>query len=141
MDQNNECAAQLLRRQVGALLRPVKVRPVFRQLIPAVLGRIDPARGVERDAFAVAQAGGEALSGREHLARAVGVIAPDSSAGLELLTDQVPKDIAANVFANVGSVEISEHRAPNFPRVKVRRCEGREEHQAVLAKQIFNAEV
>jgi hypothetical protein len=52
------------------------------------------------------------------------------------LTDQVPKDIAANVFANVGSVEISEHRAPDFPRAKVRRCEGREEHQAALAKQL-----
>jgi hypothetical protein len=52
------------------------------------------------------------------------------------LTDQVPKDIAANVFANVGSVEISEHRATDFPRAKVRRCEGREEHQAALAKQL-----
>jgi hypothetical protein len=40
------------------------------------------------------------------------------------LTDHVPKDIAANVFANVGSVEISEHRAPEFPRVRVRRCRG-----------------
>ena len=36
----------------------------------------------------------------------------------------LPKDIAANVFANVGSVEISEHRAPDFPRVRVRRCRG-----------------
>ena len=52
------------------------------------------------------------------------------------LTDQVPKDIAANVFANVGSVEISEHRGPDFPRVKVRRCDGLEEHQAALAKQL-----
>jgi hypothetical protein len=65
----------------------------------------------------------------------------DKNQPVVLLTDQVPKDIAANVFANVGSVEISEHRAPDFPRAKVRRCEGREEHQAALAKQFFNAEV
>jgi hypothetical protein len=40
------------------------------------------------------------------------------------LTDKVPNDIAANVFANVGSVEIGEYRDPDFPRVKVRRCHG-----------------
>ena len=44
------------------------------------------------------------------------------------LTDQVPKDIAANVFANVDSVEISEHRAPDFPRVSARRCRRPKEH-------------
>ena len=40
------------------------------------------------------------------------------------LTDKVPNDIAANVFANVGSVEIGEYRDPDFPRVKVQRCHG-----------------
>jgi hypothetical protein len=38
------------------------------------------------------------------------------------LTHKVPNDIAANVFTNVGTVEIAEYRDPNFPRVKVRRC-------------------
>jgi hypothetical protein len=38
------------------------------------------------------------------------------------LTEQIPSDVAANVFTNVGSVEIAEYREPNYPIVKVRRC-------------------
>jgi hypothetical protein len=38
------------------------------------------------------------------------------------LTEQVPSDLAANVFTNVGTVEIAEYREPNYPRVMVRRC-------------------
>jgi hypothetical protein len=40
------------------------------------------------------------------------------------LTEKVPSDVAANVFANVGTVEIAEYREPNLPTVKVRRCPG-----------------
>lgn len=46
----------------------------------------------------------------------------DKDQPLVPLTHTVPNDIAANVFSNVGSVEIAEYRDPNFPRVKVRRC-------------------
>jgi hypothetical protein len=38
------------------------------------------------------------------------------------LTEQIPSDVAANVFTNVGSVEIAEYREPNYPIVKARRC-------------------
>src|SRR6266403_3966050 len=38
---------ELLRRLIGALLRRVEARPVFPQLIAAMLGRKDPPRGVE----------------------------------------------------------------------------------------------
>ena len=38
------------------------------------------------------------------------------------LTERVPSDVAANVFTNVGTVEIAEYREPNYPRVMVRRC-------------------
>jgi hypothetical protein len=31
-------------------------------------------------------------------------------------------DIAANVFTNVGTVEIADYREPNYPRVMARRC-------------------
>src|SRR4051812_1291388 len=48
----------------------------------------------------------------------------DKNQPLVPLTDKVPNDIAANVFANVGSVEIGEYRDPDFPRVKVRSCHG-----------------
>jgi len=38
------------------------------------------------------------------------------------LSERVPSDVAANVFTNVGTVEIAEYREPNYPRVMVRRC-------------------
>jgi len=46
----------------------------------------------------------------------------DNNQPLVPLVHKVPNDIAANVFTNVGTVEIAEFRDPNFPRVKVRRC-------------------
>ena len=38
------------------------------------------------------------------------------------VSHEVPRDIAANVFTNVGSVEIADYREPNYPRVMARRC-------------------
>jgi hypothetical protein len=40
------------------------------------------------------------------------------------LTETVPSNVAANVFTNVGTVEIAEYREPNLPTVKVRRYPG-----------------
>jgi hypothetical protein len=37
-------------------------------------------------------------------------------------THEVPRDVAANVFTNVSTVEVAEHTEPNFPGVKVQRC-------------------
>src|SRR5262249_38809146 len=58
---------QLLRRLIGAKLWRIEVRPVFPQLVAAVLGRKCPARGVECDPFPVAQPGREARGGRKAL--------------------------------------------------------------------------
>jgi hypothetical protein len=38
------------------------------------------------------------------------------------ISHNVPSDIAANVFNNVGTVEIADYREPNYPRVIARRC-------------------
>jgi hypothetical protein len=38
------------------------------------------------------------------------------------LVHDVPKDIAANVFTNVNTVEVAEHTEPNFPGINVQRC-------------------
>src|SRR5690242_905627 len=53
----------LLGRQIRALLHRVELRPVLRELIAAVLGRVKLAGGIEREAFAVADAGGIAVGG------------------------------------------------------------------------------
>ena len=58
---------QFLGRQVGVLLQSVELGPVLPELVAAVLGRENPARGIERDPLAVAQTRGEALCGREML--------------------------------------------------------------------------
>jgi hypothetical protein len=34
----------------------------------------------------------------------------------------VPNDVAANVFANVGTVEVAEPAEPNYRGVSVQRC-------------------
>ena len=52
----------------------------------------------------------------------ISVKCADKNQPLVPLTHTVPNDIAANVFTNVGTVEIAEYREPNFPRVRVRRC-------------------
>jgi hypothetical protein len=46
----------------------------------------------------------------------------DNNRPLGPLTQEVPSNIAANAFTNVGAVEIAEYREPNYPRVMVRRC-------------------
>jgi hypothetical protein len=38
------------------------------------------------------------------------------------LTHDLPTDIAANAFANAGTVELAEYSEPNAPGVPVRRC-------------------
>ncbi|HEY7663416.1 MAG TPA: hypothetical protein VH934_09880 [Xanthobacteraceae bacterium] len=40
------------------------------------------------------------------------------------LSQEIPGDVAANVFNNVGAVEVAEYRQPDLPPVKVRRCPG-----------------
>ena len=37
-------------------------------------------------------------------------------------THEVPKDIAANLFTNITSVEITEYRESNSPEQKIYRC-------------------
>ena len=46
----------------------------------------------------------------------------DYSQPLAPLVHEVPRDVAANVFNNVGRVEIAERREPNVRRVTVRSC-------------------
>jgi hypothetical protein len=52
----------------------------------------------------------------------ISVRCADNDRPLTPLTHELPSDIAANVFSNVGSVEIADPREPNYPRVMVRRC-------------------
>jgi len=53
---------ELLRREVGALLGTIEMRPVLRELIAPVLGRVDPdAGGIDRDASRIAEPRDEAL--------------------------------------------------------------------------------
>ncbi len=115
---------QLLGRQVGPLLRPVELGPIFRQLIAPVLGRIDAAGRVERDAFTIAQPGREALCGRECLADTIGVIAPDPGSRLELRAGIVSRRIARAVahLAGVGGrAEIDIKAALRIDRERVHR--------------------
>ena len=46
----------------------------------------------------------------------------DYNQPLAPLVHEVPRDVAANVFNNVGTVEIAERREPNVRRVMVRSC-------------------
>lgn len=46
----------------------------------------------------------------------------DDKKPLAPLTHDVPTDLAANAFANAGTVEIAEYSEPNVPGVPVRRC-------------------
>jgi len=52
----------------------------------------------------------------------ISVRCADKDRPLAPVTHDVPNDIAANVFTNVGAVEIADYREPNHPRVRVRRC-------------------
>jgi hypothetical protein len=53
---------------------------------------------------------------------AVSVRCADSNRPLPPLSQVVPNDIAANLFNNVGTVEISEYREPNTPILSARQC-------------------
>jgi hypothetical protein len=46
----------------------------------------------------------------------------DNNRSVAPVSHEVPRDIAANVFTNVGSVEIADYREPNYPRMMARRC-------------------
>ena len=53
---------------------------------------------------------------------AVSVRCADSNRPLPPLSQVVPNDITANLFNNVGTVEISEYREPNAPILTARQC-------------------
>jgi hypothetical protein len=53
---------------------------------------------------------------------AVSVRCADKSQAAPPQTHEVPKDIAANVFTNVNSIEITEYAEANRPEQKVQRC-------------------
>lgn len=46
----------------------------------------------------------------------------DRNRPLAPVSHEVPSDIAANIFTNVGSIQIADYREPNYPRVMARRC-------------------
>jgi len=52
----------------------------------------------------------------------IAVKCADKNQSLTPLTQDVPNDIAANVFTNANTVEVTEYTEPNFPGVKVQRC-------------------
>lgn len=52
----------------------------------------------------------------------ISVKCADKDQPLTPLTHDVPTDVAANVFTNVSTVEVAEPAEPNFPGVKVQRC-------------------
>jgi hypothetical protein len=52
----------------------------------------------------------------------VSVRCADNNRPLAPFSQELPSNVAANVFTNVGTVEIAEYREPNYPRVMVRRC-------------------
>jgi hypothetical protein len=53
---------------------------------------------------------------------AVAVKCDDKNRPLTPLTEQVPNDVAANVFNNVNTVEVAEFSEPNSPGVSVQSC-------------------
>jgi hypothetical protein len=52
----------------------------------------------------------------------VSVKCGDKDQPLTPLTHDVPNDLAQNIFTNVSTVEIAEPAEPNFPGVRVQRC-------------------
>ena len=71
---------------LAGMLWRVEARPVLSQLVAAVLGGKEFTRGVDCDAYRVANPGNKALGRRKLLPCPVGVVAPDSSSRLELRT-------------------------------------------------------
>jgi hypothetical protein len=52
----------------------------------------------------------------------ISVKCADKGQPLTPLTHDVPNDLAQNIFTNVSTVEIAEPAEPNFPGVRVQRC-------------------
>jgi hypothetical protein len=52
----------------------------------------------------------------------ISVRCADNNRPVAPLSQELPSSVAANVFTNVGTVEVAEYREPNYPRVMVRRC-------------------
>lgn len=52
----------------------------------------------------------------------ISVRCADKDRPLTLVNQDVPSDVAATVFSNVGAVEIAEYRDPKYPPVQARRC-------------------
>ncbi len=75
---------QLFSGKVLALSRGVELGPVLRELVPSMLGGIDLACCVHRDADSVPDASRVSLLRREMLPGLVRVVAPDAPAGLQL---------------------------------------------------------
>jgi hypothetical protein len=73
-----------LGRKLGVLFRGKKARPVLRELVAAMLGDKETARGIEHKSLAVVQPGRIAFRRRETLIFFVGVIKPYAGAGFEL---------------------------------------------------------
>src|SRR5579871_3950409 len=68
---------------ICSLLRPIQFRPVLRELIPAMLHDIQPARLIECEPLTVADPGGEPLRRGEALPDSTGIVTPRATAGLE----------------------------------------------------------
>ena len=114
--------------KVLALFGGVEFRPVFVELVAAVLGHEKTARGVEREAFAIAYPCREALRRREFLVRLVGVIAPGSAARLELRARLSSRRLQHAIFflAGVGrGAEIDEKAAFGVDREGMHRMVAR----------------
>ena len=75
------------------MLRPVQFRPIFRQLIAAMLSYIKPATGVECEALAIADPSSKALGRREALPGPVRIVAPGAGARLELRAGINPRGV------------------------------------------------
>src|SRR6266404_4822428 len=90
---------QLLARQVRVLLQCVKLGPVLPELVPAMLGCENPARGIKRDPLAVAETRDEAFRWREMLIQPVGVVAPGPGSGLQLRARVVARHIRHAILA------------------------------------------
>jgi hypothetical protein len=52
----------------------------------------------------------------------VAVKCDDKNQPLTPLTQEVPNDVAANVFNNVNTIEVAEYTGPGFPGVRVHSC-------------------
>jgi hypothetical protein len=46
----------------------------------------------------------------------------DNNQPLTPQTQEVPNDLAPNVFSNVNTIEIAAYTEPNYPGVRVERC-------------------